>query len=472
MNRPIRGVAVASMAMFTALMLNLSYLYVGQQESLNERSENRRVSDARFAQDRGPIMVGNTPVAQSDPVKDRYKFQRSYGSGTLYAPVTGYYAYLYRTSALEAAYSSQLSGVDDSQFLAGLINSASGSTPRGATLETTLDAKAQKAAWNGLNGRKGAVVAIDYTTGAIKAMVTYPSYDPNDLATHDLTASTKAWNRLNADPDKPMANRATREIYPPGSTFKLVTASAALDAGLSADSVIDASPFKLPGSTRVIAGNCGGSKITLAQALRVSCNPAFARLGVKLGDEALRTQAEKFGFGTKFLDDIGSAASVFPEEIDQAQTGMSAIGEFEVAASPLQMALVSGAAANGGIVMDPYIVDRILDNDLRVTSRTRPQQQSVALSSENAAALRQMMVSVVENGTGYRAQIPGVTVGGKTGTAHSDNERRPYAWFTAWSADPNVAVCVFIEDAEIPATDIAGGSIAAPIAKAVIEALR
>ncbi|MCC6494930.1 MAG: penicillin-binding protein 2 [Propionibacteriaceae bacterium] len=472
MNRPIRGVAVAAMAIFTALMLNLSYLYVGQQEYLNERPENRRVADARFAQDRGPIMVGNTPVAQSDPVKDRYKFQRSYGSGSLYAQVTGYYSYLYRTSALEASYSSQLSGVDDSQFLARLINSAAGATPRGSTLETTLSAKAQKAAWNGLDGRKGAVVAIDYSTGAIKALVSFPSYDPNDLATHDLAASTKAWDRLNADPDKPMANRATREIYPPGSTFKLVTASAALDAGMSPDSIVDASAYKLPGSTRVISGNCGGSKITLSRALQVSCNPAFARLGVKLGDEALRTQAQKFGFGTRFLDDIGSAASRFPEEIDQAETAMSAIGEFEVAASPLQMAIVSAAAANGGIVMDPYIVDRVLDSDLRVISQTRPQQQSVALSSENAAALRQMMVSVVEQGTGFRAQIQGVTVGGKTGTAHSDNERRPYAWFTAWSADPEVAVCVFIEDAEIPATDIAGGSLAAPIAKAVIEALR
>lgn len=472
MNRPIRGVAVTSMAIFAALMINLSYLYVGQQNYLNERLENRRVADARFAQDRGPIMVGNTPIAKSEPVKDRYKFQRSYTSGELYAQITGYYSYLYRTSALEASYSSQLSGVDDSQFFSRLLESATGSTKRGATLETTIDAKAQKAAWNGLDGRKGAVVAIDYSTGAIKALVSFPSYDPNDLATHDLTASSEAWKRLNADADRPLSNRATREIYPPGSTFKLVTAAAALDAGMSPDTLIDASAYKLPGSTRVISENCGGAKITLTRALEVSCNPAFARLGVKLGDEALRTQAQKFGFGTKFLDEIGSAASKFPEEIDQAQTAMSAIGEFEVAASPLQMALVAASIANDGVVMDPYIVDRVLDNDLRVTSRTHAQQQSVAMSSENAAALRQMMVSVVEHGTGFRAQIPGVTVGGKTGTAHSDNVRRPYAWFTAWADNPKVAVCVFIQDAEISTTDIAGGRVAAPIAKAVIEALQ
>lgn len=472
MNRPIRGLAMAVMVMFAALLLNLSYLYVGQQGYLNERAENRRVADARFAQDRGPIMVGNSPIAESNPVKGRYRFQRSYPSGRLYAPVTGFYSYLYRTSALEAAYSSQLSGVDDSQFLARLINSASGATPRGATLETTLRARAQRAAWNALDGRKGAVAAINYTTGEVLALVTYPSYDPNDLATHDLPASTEAWQRLNADPDKPMANRATREIYPPGSTFKVVTAAAALDAGMSLDTMVDASPFKLPGSTRVIGGNCGGSRITLSRALQVSCNPAFARLGAELGDEALRTQAERFGFGTRFLDDVGSSASRFPDEIDGAQTAMSAIGAFEVAASPLQMAMVAAGVANDGVVMEPYIVDRVLDADLRVISQTRPQQQSVALSSDNAAELRQMMVSVVESGTGGRARIPGVTVGGKTGTAHSDNERRPYAWFIAWADDPQVAVCAFVEDAEIPATDIAGGSVAAPIARAVIEALR
>jgi peptidoglycan glycosyltransferase len=471
-NRPIRAVAVTAMVMFLALMANLTYLYLGQQSYLNERPENRRVADARFGQDRGPIMVGNTPVAESKAVKDRYKFQRTYAQGKLYAPVTGFYSYLYRTSALEASYSAQLSGVDDSQFLNRLVNTLTGSSQRGGTVETTLDAKAQKAAWDALAGRKGAVVAIDYKTGAIKALVTYPSYDPNDLATHDLSASTDAWKSLNADPDRPLSNRATKEIYSPGSTFKLVTAAAALDSGLDANSLIDASPYKLPGSTKVISQNCGGSKVTLAQALKVSCNPAFARLGAKLGADAIRTQAEKFGFGTKFLDDIGSAASIFPDNIDAAQTAMSAIGEYETKASPLQMAMVAGAIANNGVLMDPYIVDQVLDTNLKVVSQTHSQQQSVALSNSNAAELRQMMVQVVQSGTGHRAQIPGVTVGGKTGTARTSANRHPYAWFTAWADNPHVAVCAFVEDADIPSTEIAGGQVAAPIAKAVIEALR
>ena len=472
MNGPIRRVAAAAMVMFTVLLLNLSAGYLIRTEYLNNRPENRRVTDARFAQDRGPIMVGNAPVAKSEPVKDRFKFQRSYPSGKLYAPVTGYHSYYFGTSGLENSYSEQLIGVDDSQFLDRLVNLLTGATPRGATVETTLNAKAQRAAWDGLNGRKGAVVAIDTKTGAVRALVTSPSYDPNRLATHDLKASRTAWEELQADKARPMANRATREIYPPGSTFKLITAAAAVEAGMSPKTEIDASEYKLPGSTVVIKGNCGGKEITLTDALEVSCNPGFARLGVELGADALREQAEKFGFGDTFLPEIGSVASKFPEEPDDAQTGMSAIGAFEVAAPPLQMALVAAAVANGGVVMEPYLVESVVTHDLRVISQTQPRQHGTALSASAADALHDMMVSVVQNGTGRRAQIPGLTVGGKTGTAVPDENRRPYAWFTAFADELDIAVCVFIEDAEIPATDIAGGTLAAPIAKAVMEAMR
>jgi peptidoglycan glycosyltransferase len=465
-------VALVSMLMTLALMVNASVSYLWQADYLTNRPENRRVSDARFGQDRGPIMVGNSPVAKSSPVDDRYKFQRSYPSGQLYAPITGFYSYTYGASALESSMSAQLAGQDNSQFLSRLINLASGAVPKGGTVETTLDAKAQKAAWDALDGRKGAVVAVDYKTGAVKALVTYPSYDPNDLATHDLNAATAAWKKLNADSSKPMSNRATREIFPPGSTFKLVTAAAALESGMTGSSKVDATSFKLPGSTKVIAQSCGGSSITLTRALTTSCNPAFARLGAKLGDEALREQATRFGFGSTYLKEVGSVASRFPDELDSAQTAMSAIGEFEVAATPIQMAMVAATIANDGVQMEPYVVNRVLDSDLRVTSRTTPSKRVQAVSAQTASELRKMMVAVVENGTGYRAQISGVTVGGKTGTANSDNKRNPYAWFTAWADDPSIAVCAFVEDADIPSTEIAGGRVAAPIAKAVIEALR
>lgn len=472
MNGPIRRVAIAAMAIFTALMLNITAGYLFRTDDLNNRAENRRTGDARFAQDRGPIMVGNSPIAKSEPVKDRYKFQRSYPSGKLYAPITGYYSYVFGASGLERSFSDQLTGVDDSQFLDRLVNLLTGETPRGGTVETTIDARAQRAAWDGLNGRKGAVVAIDTKTGAIRALVSSPSYDPNQLATHDLKDSQKAWEKLTDDPDRPMANRATREIYPPGSTFKLITAAAALESGIDPDTEIDATAFDLPGSTVTISGRCGGDQITLTHALEVSCNPGFARLGAELGADVLRAQAERFGFGDTFVDEIGSAASRFPEEPDDAQTAMSAIGAFDVAASPLQMAMVAAAVANGGVVMEPYLVERVVSANLSVISQTLPRQHSTAVSETVADQLHDMMVSVVENGTGRRAQISGLTVGGKTGTAVPDENRRPYAWFTAFADEVDLAVCVFIEDAQIPATDIAGGTLAAPIARAVIEAVR
>ncbi len=471
MNHPIRRVALAAMVMILALMVNISVSYVVRSDALDARPENRRVTDARFGTDRGPIMVANAPIAKSVAVKDQYRYQRVYPSGVLYAPVTGYYTYQYGASALEASYSAQLSGQDSSQFLARLISLATGSKAKGGTVETTISGKAQQAAWKALNGRKGAVVAIDYRTGAIKALVSSPSYDPNALATHNLKQASKAWKALNADPKKPMSNRATREIYQPGSTFKLVTAATALESGMTPSSTVNGTAYKLPGSTKKVPG-CGSANLTLTKALEVSCNPAFARLGVQLGQDKLRDQSQKFGFGTKFLTDIGSVPSVFPNDLDSAQTALVAFGQYDVAATPLQMAMVSAAIANNGVLMEPYVVNRVMDSDLRVISQTTPKEHGRALSTSSAAAMQQMMVDVVNNGTGHRAQISGVKVGGKTGTATNDAGRSPYAWFTAWSDDPHIAVCAFVEDAGIPAQDIAGGRVAAPIAKSVIESLR
>jgi peptidoglycan glycosyltransferase len=264
-------------------------------------------------------------------------------------------------------------------------------------------------------------------------------------------------------------------VYPPGSTFKLVVAAAALDAGRTADSTLDApASLTLPGSTAVLnnAGACGGTEISLAQALRTSCNTAFATLGMELGDDALREQAAKFGFGATQLPDLAGVASRFPADPDRAQTAMSSIGQFEVAASPLQMAMVAAGIANNGVVMEPYVVGRVRADDLSVLSSRSPRQLSTAMTAANARSLQEMMVGVVEGGTGQRARIPGVRVGGKTGTAHSDKRRAPYAWFVAWADDPSVAVAVFVQDAGVDGSEVSGGRFAAPVAKAVIEALR
>ena len=472
MNGPIRRVAIVCMVMFALLLANITFADVTRQSALTENPQNRRVTNSRFAQDRGPILVGSTAIAASAPVKDQFKFQRSYTDGPLYAPITGYYSFLYGSTALESSYGTQLAGSDDSQFIDRIIKAAAGQTPRGGTVQTTISAKAQKAAWAGLAGRKGAVVAIDTRTGAIRTLVSTPGFDPNQLATHDLDASQKAWKDLNADANKPMLNRATKEIYSPGSTFKLIVAAAALEAGSTPETLIDSSQYQLPGTSVRWPANCGGAQLTLERALVVSCNPAFGRLGVELGQDALRAQAEKFGFGQTFLPEIGSVASRFPAQLDDAQTAMSSIGEYEVAATPLQMAMVAAAIANDGVLMKPYLVDSVLSSDLSVVSRTQPEQAAVAISPQTAAELRQMMILVVTNGTGSRAQVSGVEVGGKTGTAVTDRVRLPYTWFVGYAKELHTAVCVFVEDAQTDQNEATGARQSAPIAKAVWEALR
>lgn len=475
MNGPIRTMSVVIMVMFLALMVNASYSYLFRTESLNADPANRRVRDAEFGTDRGDILVGNTPIVTSTPVDDRFGFQRTYEQGALYAPVTGHYSFLFGGSGLEQYYSAQLAGTADSQFLENLVNTATGQRPQGASLETTLDARAQAAAAEGLGNRPGAVVALDYATGEVKALVTSPSYDPNALSSHDLTATQATWTELNDDPDRPLANRAAREIYPPGSTFKLVVSAAALESGLTPESVVDAPEFiQYPGSSARLenAGNCGGTSISLRQALQVSCNTAFAQLGSTLGEDAMNAQAQKFGFGSRLLPEVGGVASRYPADQDPGEMLRSSIGAGDVAASPLQMAMVAGGIANGGVVMEPFLVRQVRGADLNVRSTRSPRPLSVALSPTNAGSLADMMVNVVENGTGRRAQISGVRVGGKTGTAVTGATRAPYAWFVAFADDPKIAVAVFVQDAGVDGSEVSGGRYAAPIAQSVIESMR
>jgi peptidoglycan glycosyltransferase len=333
----------------------------------------------------------------------------------------------------------------------------------------------QEAAAAALGSQKGAVVALDPSTGAVLALVTSPTYDPNAIASHDIEAAGLAYDKLAGATNRPLANRAAREIYPPGSTFKLVTAAAALANGQQPTSKV-ASPnrLKLPGTSTFLPNStsCGGTSITLTQALKVSCNTAFANLGLDLGQDKLREQAQLFGFDQRHLADLSGVASRFPDDLDDAQLALSSIGQFDVAASPLQMAMVTAGIANDGVVMDPYLVSMVQAPDLRPLSTHKPAVLSAAMTPENARKLQQMMVQVVASGTGGNGAISGVEVGGKTGTAQSDPKRKPFAWFTSFApaSDPKVAVAVVVEDADIPRQDIAGGRVAAPIARAVMEA--
>jgi len=476
MNKPIRRVAFVAMVMFALLLGNVTYSVLFRQAGLEANAQNRRTRDAEFAQDRGAILAtGKVPMADTKASDDRFRFQRVYPDGDLYSVVTGYYSYDHGRTGLENSYNTQLAGTDDSLFVRRLVDLVTDRSPEGASVQTTIVPRVQKAAAEALGNQKGAVVALDPKTGAVLAMVTSPSYDANEIASHDIEAANKAWTKLAKDDTRPLANRAAREIYPPGSTFKLVTAAAALEDGMSPDTEV-ASPdrLKLPNTVTYLPNstNCGGSKTTISNALRVSCNTAFANLGLELGQDKLREQAQKFGFNARHLADLNGVASQFPDEMDQAQLALSAIGQYDVAASPLQMAMVTAGIANDGAVMDPYVVSMVQGPDLKPISTTKPAKLSQAMTPANAKELQEMMRIVVSQGTGSAAQISGVDVAGKTGTAQSDPTRKPFAWFTSFAPvdDPKVAVAVIVEDADIPRQDIAGGRVAAPIARATMQA--
>jgi penicillin-binding protein A len=479
-NSAIRRLAVAAIILMLALMANSTYLQAFRAGDLNGRNDNRRVRDDQFSVNRGPILIGSTPIAQSKPSDDRFEFQRSYPSGPVFGPVTGYYSYLYGRSAIELTQNSQLNGSDPSMVFRRVVDVVTDRRQQGASVSLTLNAAAQQAAYKGLAGKKGAVVAIEPKTGKVLALVSRPSYDPNELASHDLTKVGAAWKRLNEDPDKPMSNRAIKELYPPGSTFKLVTSAAALSSGKYTPETKVHSPAELPLPQTTVplvnenGRNCEGSdNATLTVALRNSCNTAFGTIGLDLGPDALREQAEKFGFAERQLPELGAVASQFPTDPNQPQTAQSAIGQFDVRATPLQMAMVAAGIANQGDVMKPYLVQSVRTADLKTVSETKPESLHQAITPEVAGQLTAMMVDVVENGTGKPGRIDGVQVAGKTGTAQTSKDKPPFAWFTSFAPanDPKVAVAVMIEDANVARDDISGGALAAPIAKSVMEAV-
>jgi peptidoglycan glycosyltransferase len=448
--------------------------------SLRNDPTNPRVIFEEYSRQRGPILVGGRPVANSVATKDRLKYKRVYPLGPLYAPATGFYSLIYGASGIESAENSILAGTDDSLFVRRVIDQLTGEQVRGGSVQLTLNARAQKAAYDGLHGRRGAVVAIDPSTGAILALVTSPSYDPTLLASHDTQAVSKAYQQLNKDPNKPMLNRALRQTYAPGSTFKLVTAAAALESGrFQRDTPVFNGPkLDLPQTTVSLPNfdnrpcNLFGKTATLEDALRRSCNAAFGKVGLDLGAVALRRQAEKFGMNAVVDTPIPSVRSRFPANLDQPQTAQSAIGQFDVRATPLQMAMVVAAIANRGVLMKPFLVQEVRGPDLSVLSRTRPRELSTAISPRTADTLGQMMVTVVEKGTGTNAQISGIQVAGKTGTAQQGGNRKPHAWFVSFAPvnDPKVAVAVVLEDGG-GAAEVSGNKLAAPIAKAVMLAV-
>jgi len=481
-NTALRRLATVVVVMFLALLAGTTWVQFGQASALNNDSRNVRTLYREYGKPRGPIIVAGQPVAQSTAVDDPFGFQRAYTQPELYSTVTGFYSVVNGGSQLERSMNDVLTGQADSLFWTRIQDLVTGAQPQGSSIELTIDPAAQQAALDALGGQQGAVVAVEPATGKILAMVSTPGFDPNALATHDTTAANAAYQQLLAADGDPLINKTTSENYPPGSTFKLVTAAAALESGAyTPESVLSAPDlYTLPG-TRTTLPNFGGSscgvnqQTTLADALRISCNTAFASLGVELGDDAIREQAEKFGFDqTDLTVPMRVAASRYPEDLDDAQTALSAIGQESVRATPTQMAMVASAIANGGTLMTPYLVQTVRTANLDVVSEADPTELSQAVSAATAQQLTDMMIGVVQSGSGTSAQISGVQVAGKTGTAQTGVEGdSPHAWFTGFAPadDPQVAVAVIVEHGGSVGSEATGGRVAAPIAKAVMEAV-
>jgi penicillin-binding protein A len=487
MNKPIRTISLFCLLLFLALMANATWLQYAKSQDYADDPRNRRVIEAAYSAERGAILVGRDPVAESKPVDDKYEFLREYAEPEKYAHLTGYFSYFSQTG-VEQTQNRVLSGDDDLLFVTKLVDLLSGKAGKGGNVQLTIDRAAQDAAHEALEALPGeveaSVVALEPDTGKILAMASLPSYDPNQLASHDFPAVLDAYDKLDAAEDEPLVNRAIQTTLPPGSTFKLVTAAAAIESGEyeASGEVPGGVSYQLPmtsddsGLIDNDGRECGVDTIPFEQAMGNSCNTTFAQLGVELGDEKLREQAEAFGFNQEYFEDLTpQAVSNFPERANPPQTGQSAIGQFEVQASPLQMAMVAAGIANQGTVMQPYLVDQVQSPTFEVLRQTEPKELNEAVSASTADQLTDLMVYTVEEGTASPAAINGITVAGKTGTAQSgQDDVPPYAWFVSFAPaqDPEVAVAVMIQKIDgVERGEIAGGQLGGPIAKAIMEAV-
>ncbi|MEU3662537.1 penicillin-binding protein 2 [Streptomyces sp. NPDC032940] len=484
MNKPLRRIAIFCGLLVLTLLIRDNWIQYVKADALSSQEENRRVAIARYATPRGDIIVDGKAITGHATTEGDFKYKRTYKDGAMWAPVTGYVSQAYGATQLENIDDGILTGNDDRLFFRNTLDMITGKKREGGNVVTTLNTAAQKAAYEGLKkqGGKGAVAAIEPSTGKILALASYPSYDPTTIAGSN-NAAGEAWNKLQKknNPDDPMLNRALREVYPPGSTFKVVTAAAALEHGkyTSADEKTDSPlPWTMPGTSRELPneGDLPCEDATLREALRVSCNTVFGKIGYDLGNDKMLETAKKFGFTEEQFVPVRSSASVFSDDMNDSQVALSSIGQFNTAATPLQMAMVTSAIANNGTLMKPYMVDELQAPNLDTIEKTEPQEMSKPLSADNAQILQSMMETVVSDGTGTKAQIEGVTVGGKTGTAQHgvENSENPYAWFISYAKTDGgspVAVAVVIEDENASRDDISGGGLAAPIAKNVMEAV-
>ena len=484
MNRAIRRVGYAMIVLIVVLVGQLTYLQVVDADRLANDPNNIRKFLHDFNRERGKILTSDGQVvAESQPTGGELKYQRVYPLGDLFSQISGYQSFVIGNTGVEASYNGVLTGRDP-KFQLSLENLPKLFSDKQNTGNVVLaqTQSAQQAARDALGGQKGSVVAIDVKSGAVMAMFSNPTFDPNPLAQHDTKAVNLASFLLNSNPEKPALARAYRERYPPGSTFKIVTTVGSLDTGIATpDRVFPVSNgFPLP-QTQVSVGNFGGTPCggTLTQSFIQSCNATFARLGAELNDQFVPVM-NRCGVGSAAapvgppLDlEPGAAGSVGPATGDpQARFALAGIGQGDVFTTPLEMALVGAGIANGGVIMEPHVASQVTDSDGHVVDTIAAKPWLTCTSPQTAAAVTDMMVLNVEQGTATGAQIPGVTVAAKTGTAQNE-VGDPHAWFVAFAPaeNPRFAVSVLVENGGSFGSEATGGRVAAPIARQVLETL-
>jgi penicillin-binding protein A len=472
-NAPLRKSGVVLLVLFAMIFAKLNWIQAYKADDYRTNAWNGRVVVAEYEHPRGVIEADSgTALAENKATDDTLKYLRVYPKKEIYAPVLGYKPVNLGATGIESSENDFLSGQSDKLFADRLSDMFTGEETGGGNVILSLKTKAQEVAWkemtdNERGATKGAAVALDPKTGAIQALVSMPSYDPNKLVTHDKNAAAKTYKELLGDKDQPLVNRALSQTLPPGSTFKVIVSAAALKNGYTVDTEIPAGgEYKESGAVIHNAEDevCPGGQISLKEALTESCNTGYAKLGVKLGADKVKAEAKAFGFEDDTLkvgdlesgDGLSVAAShtgdiANPDgSTDKGALAQSSIGQRDVRMTPLQGALIASTVANGGGQMRPYLVQKLLSPDRRTIYTASPKKKSDPIDGKVASELKEMMVSVVENGTGKKAKISGFTVGGKTGTAQNAEGADPHGWFIGFAFNSKgeavSAVCVMLEN--------------------------
>jgi penicillin-binding protein A len=466
---------------FLLVFAQLNYVQIFAAQSIAGNDANIRSLLAEYAIKRGEIeTVDFEQLATSKATGGKLKYRRTYPGGELYGHITGWYSLVFGTDRIERSYNEQLLGKSGVISMQDIEDTFLGSGQRGDEVRLTVHSRLQQVAAASLGDQLGSVVALDPQTGAVRALYSNPSFDPGPLASHDPPSIREYWNSLQpSSPTSPLVNKATSRSFPPGSTFKVVTAAAALESGryTPQSSFPDPVAIDLPQTDQTLtnftnAACTGTGSIDLFTALEDSCDTTFGLIGLEIHDQVLAT-AEGFGFNQSIPFDVAGEPSAFPRVPDDQEPfrAYAGIGQGDVAATPLQMALVAAGIANGGEVPRPRLVQEIRDPSGSVVEKPSPETLGQAISAETAAEITRMMTAVVESGTGTAAQIPDVSVAGKTGTAQSLEGAAPHAWFICFapSNNPRIAVAVLVENGGSLGSEATGGAVAAPIAKAIIE---